>query len=413
MLKKRKRRKNTKERRYSELVLNINYITQLLKSEEVIVENIVENATEVELHIKLKQKIHVCPNCKAETSKVHDYRVQRIKEIPMLGKKTYIVLKKRRYVCKACKKRFYEQVDFLPRYQRMTNRLAAWIVKQLENTISMTDVAKLANVSVSTVMRLFDKFSPVEEKDELPEVICIDEFKGHAGGAKYQCIIVNPLNGKIIDILKDRRQEVLIEYFKRFKNRDKVKYFVCDMWKQFAEIAKIYFKRAKVVIDKFHFVRYVYWAVENVRKRVQKNLSRSLRKYFKRSRKLILKKHKELKGEQREELELMFLYAPELRIAHRLKEEFNKILESKTSNEVKEKLKKWIGMAESSNLKEFQRCVQVFRNWFSEILASFDVPYTNSLTEGLNNKIKVLKRKAYGFRNFERFRKRILYCCAD
>ncbi len=107
----------------------------------------------------------------------------------------------------------------------------------------------------------------------------------------------------------------------------------------------------------------------------------------------------------------MFLYAPELRIAHRLKEEFNKVLESKTSDEAKEKLKKWIEMAESSNVEEFQRCVQVFRNWFSEIVESFEVPYTNSLTEGFNNKIKVLKRKAYGFRNFERFRKRILYSC--
>nr|WP_241243502.1 ISL3 family transposase [Caldicellulosiruptor changbaiensis] len=262
-------------------------------------------------------------------------------------------------------------------------------------------------------MRLFDKVSPVEAKDELPEVICIDEFKGHAGGAKYQCIIVDPLNGKIIDILKDRRQEVLTEYFKRFKNRDKVKYFICDMWKQFAEIARIYFKKAKVVIDKFHFVRYVYWAVENVRKRIQKNLGKSLRKYFKRSRKLILKRYEKLKPEQREELEVMFLYAPELRIAHRLKEEFNKVLESKTCDEAKEKLKKWIEMAESSNVEEFQRCVRVFRNWFSEIVESFEVLYTNSLTEGFNNKIKVLKRKAYGFRNFERFRKRILYSCTD
>lgn len=167
------------------------------------------------------------------------------------------------------------------------------------------------------------------------------------------------------------------------------------------------------MIDKFHFVRYVYWAVENVRKRIQKNLGKSLRKYFKRSRKLILKRYEKLKAQQREELEVMFLYAPELRIAHRLKEEFNKVLESKTCDEAKEKLKKWIEMAESSNVEEFQRCVRVFRNWFSEIVESFEVPYTNSLTEGLNNKIKVLKRKAYGFRNFERFRKRILYSCTD
>lgn len=105
-------------------MLNKNYITQLLKSEEIIIEDIVENETEVELHIKLPQKVHTCSNCKQQTSKVYDYRIQRIKEIPILGKKTYIVLKKRRYVCKVCKKKFYEEVDSLPKYQRMTNRFA-------------------------------------------------------------------------------------------------------------------------------------------------------------------------------------------------------------------------------------------------------------------------------------------------
>lgn len=106
------------------------------------------------------------------------------------------------------------------------------------------------------------------------------------------------------------------------------------------------------------------------------------------------------------------IYASELRKAHRLKEEFNKVLESKDSCEAREKLKMWLDTAKRSNIAEFKRCIQTFRNWFSEIVASFDVPYTNSITEGFNNKIKVLKRNAYGFMNFERFRKRILLSLA-
>lgn len=78
-------------------------------------------------------------------------------------------------------------------------------------------------------MRLFDKVVVENNFKELPEVICIDEFKGDSGGAKYHCIIVDPKNGKILDILKDRKQEVLAEYFRGFKNRKQVKWVIIDM----------------------------------------------------------------------------------------------------------------------------------------------------------------------------------------
>lgn len=151
----------------------------------------------------------------------------------------------------------------------------------------------------------------------------------------------------------------MIEYFKKLKNRDKVKYFICDMWRQFVEIAKIYFKNAKIVIDKFYFTRYVYWALENVRKRVQKDLEDKLRKYFKRIRKLLLKWYEELMPEQREELEVMFWYSRDLRRTHKLKEEFKKVLRSRNSKEARVELKKWIEAAERSGLSEFSKCVKV------------------------------------------------------
>ncbi len=185
------------------------------------------------------------------------------------------------------------------------------------------------------------------------------------------------------------------------------------MWRPFSDTVKAYFKGAKIAIDKFHFTRYIYWAIENVRKRIQKELPDNKRKYFKRSRKLLLAKYDTLTTEQKEELEVMFWYSDDLRIAYLLKEEFNdKVLKCKNSKEAKIELKRWIQLAKESKIDEFKRCVQVFNRWFEEITNAFDIPYTNSVTEGYNNKIKVLKRLAYGYRNFYRFRKRILYCNA-
>ena len=72
-------------------------------------------------------------------------------------------------------------------------------------------------------------------------------------------------------------------------------------------------------------------------------------------------------------------------------------------------MNEWILNAQNSGLPDFEKCADTMRNWCSGILNSFSVPYTNGFTEGCNNKIKVLKRNAYGYKNFNRFRNRILH----
>lgn len=87
-------------------------------------------------------------------------------------------------------------------------------------------------------------------------------------------------------------------------------------------------------------------------------------------------------------------------------------MDSKNSYEAKKNLARWNMLFYGYNLPEFYDCFRAFTNWKKEILNSFDVPYTNGYTEGINNKIKVIKRNAYGIRTFERFRNRILHVMA-
>jgi transposase len=383
-------------------------INKLLNLKGVIIKNIKHFDDHVEIYISTKVKPHKCPVCGEITTRIHDYRTQRIKDVPIQMKHTFLILRKRRYICD-CGKRFYEKLDFLPRYHRMTSRLVCLIIKELEQNYSMKSIAKRFNVSTHTIQRVFDYVS--YSLNNLPEAISIDEFKGNSDGVKYHCSIVDPVNHKVLHIVKDRKFSYLSTYFKAFNDRDKVKYFICDMYRPFVDIARTYFKNAKIVIDKYHFIRYNNWAIENVRKRVQKNMPSHLRKYYKRSRKLILARKDYLNEESKKQLEVMLLYSDDLRQAHYLKELFYKVTEAKSSKEARPLLKKWISIAKSSKLKEYISTANTYSNWFNEILNSFDVTYTNGCTEGFNNKIKVLKRNAFGFRNFERFRNRILHCC--
>ena len=121
--------------------------------------------------------IHTCPNCGSKTRRIHDYRYQIIKDLPLHLKHTYLVLKKRRYVC-LCGKRFIEKYDFLPSYQRRTLRLSYKIINLLRNLVNINFVAEITNVSVNTITRLFDTVN--YSTPSLPECISIDEFKGDA-----------------------------------------------------------------------------------------------------------------------------------------------------------------------------------------------------------------------------------------
>lgn len=388
-------------------MLMTDYTAKLLNLEDVIITNVENYTDQLHIYIELPRTEHVCPACGAATDCIHDYRMQTIKDVP-LARNTYLHLRKRRYRCVHCGKRFAETNHFLPRYYRMTSRLIASIIHAFRKVLSATEVASQFNVSVSTALRYFDCVN--YRCKQLPEVLSIDEFKGNAGGQKYQSILADPKNRTIVDILPNRYESDLIRYFKGFSDRNNVKYFVSDMNPHFKEVAKVCFPEATIIADKYHVVRQAVWAMERVRKNEQKNLSARFRKYFKRSRWLLNKKKENLTEADMDRLCLMFEISPRLADAYRVKNEFLDVMQSKSSDQGKQKLTQWLYSVEVMDLPEFVDCTKACHNWFQEILNSMDAPWTNGFTEGCNNKTKVLKRTCFGVRNFKRFRNRILHC---
>lgn len=387
-------------------MLNSYYTEKLLGLQEVEVKKIQESKKSFEIEIEQPRKQCVCPCCGQGTDKIHDYRRQRVKELPAFGKSVTLVLRKRRYVC-SCGKRFAEPNSFLARYQRITKRAIMVLLEKLSENRSYTAVAKEFNVSVSTVIRFFKNIQ-YSKPTNLPEVIGIDEFKGNSGGEKFHGILTDLGERKVIDILKTRYEHDLCDYFKKY-DRSNVKYFVSDMYKPYAEIAKYYFPNATYVIDRYHWIRQAIWAFEAVRKEVQKQFSKKHRIYFKRSRNLLLKHQDKLKDDELQQVMIMLNISPTLSTAYFLKELLYSILDEPDPNKQKQLFSEWIEEASESEIPSFVKCATTYTNWFTPITNSFFCPYTNGFTEGCNNKIKVLKRNAYGLQDFKRFRNRILF----
>ena len=387
-------------------MLMTDYTAEFLNLEDVIITKVENISDQLHISIELPRRKHVCPCCGAVTDRVHDYRMQVVKDIP-LARDTFLLLRKRRYRCN-CGKRFFERNSFLPRYYRVTSRLVAEIIFAFKKVVSAKEIGCRFNVSGVTAMRYFNLFN--KKLSKLPEVISLDEFKGNSGGQKYNSILVDPKERVVLDILPNRFENDLIRYFSGFSNKTDVKYFVCDMNPHFRQVAKICFPQATIVADKYHVIRQVYWAMEKVRKNEQNKLSARFRKYFKKSRNLLMKRTEKLTDVEMDRLALMFEIAPRLADAYRIKNDFLSVIHSKSAAEGKRTLADWLLSVEIMDLPEFHDCTKAYHNWFNEIINSLEVPWTNGFIEGCNNKTKVLKRTCYGMRNFNNFRKRILFC---
>ena len=294
---------------------NKDFISDILEMEDLIITNVQSDNEEMHIYFKLGRKDHVCPNCGTVTDKVHDYRTSIIKDAPIMGKKLFLHYSKRRYHCRSCGKHFKETFNYLPNHCRITTRLNFLAINLLGHTMNVSSVAKQLGISASTVFRRMNDIS-FPKPSALPLVLSIDEFKGNAGGEKFQAILTDPKNHTVFDILPSRTQWKLKDYLHTFKNRHDVRYFIMDMNYVYREIAQSYLPNAVIVIDRFHVVRYVTWALENVRKRIQKDMHPSKRKYFKRSRKILLSHYRKLKEENRQALEVMLQQSPDLAVAY-------------------------------------------------------------------------------------------------
>lgn len=382
--------------------------------EDVIIKKTENRDGKYIIFLELKKEMQDCPVCENRTDKIHDYRTQKLRHPSVMGRETLIFYRKRRYQCTTCKKRFYETNSFVNRYQRQTIEFNQALAIELIYAKSFQDVAARFHTSPTTVMRRFDQItaSMIQETKQLPKVIAIDEYKGDAGNQKYQTIIADPISHKPLEILPDRKKDTLVAYLK--EHGDNVEVVVMDMSHSFKAAVSQALNYPIIVADRFHFTRYIYWALERVRIRVQREFHDYDRKKCKRMRHVFYKKEKDLTEKQRWYLERYQQLSEDLKRAHELKEAYNVWFEIAKENgennllDTKERLYQFYELVEASGLKEFQKAIETFRNWQKEIMNSFAFGLHNGYVEGINNQTKVIKRNAFGFRRFDRFRARVL-----
>ena len=413
---------------------NQNYITDMLELKDSNVnfkENFyykekIKNITYKIFEGYLSYKPSFCPKCGVvfdDKFEKHGFIISNIKIPDVSGYKSILRLHKQRYLCKHCNKAFTLTSNITDYGCFISNLTKHKIAIDLTKKISETDIALNNGVSSNTVERVMDSFYETLKlyKHYLPEVLSFDEFKSvkSADGAMsfHMC---NGITGQTIDIVEDRRLENLIKYFYYYdyKARSRVKYITIDMYSPYISLIKKMFPNAKIIIDKFHLTQLISRSLNKTRIRVMNKDKKNHRK-LKRYWRLILKDENELDFSKWRKYtcfehlmtqsdivnylinvdeELKQTYIIYQNILYALKKKDYKILKQSLNN-INPKISNYM----KTSIKTLLEFLPYIKN-------TFETNYHNGFIEGNNNFIKVIKRIAFGFRSFRRFKTRIMIC---
>ena len=385
------------------------------------------------IEVESKNNKQKCPLCGEYTRSIHDrLKPIELKYLKIFEMETKIVITKKRFICHKCNKKFTEVVDLNNKGKSISNKLEQKVLKDLLNyNLSIKYIAQENKISSYTVRKVLENAMieyPKQVKN-LPRVISFDEFKADTKKGKYAFVLNDPIHKKCLDILPERKKEYLIQYFTYCNNRHSVEFVISDMYEPYLLVTQIMFPKAKYVVDRFHYTRYIMDALDKVRIRLQKEYGYNSKEYrmLKNKKNVTLlrkyssdiewftytKRYKNghmvniLKYDLREEL---LNINKELKQAYILKELFFDTVKHLEYLDAEEELKEWISICDKCGINEFEEAAKTIKNWLPYIVNSFiDERFSNGFTEGLNNKIKVIKRIAFGYRNFEFFRLRIMY----
>ena len=301
----------------------------------------------------------------------------------------------------------------------------------LNYNLSLKYIAEKYRVSITSIENeMLDIISGIPKYvANLPRVISFDEFKADTVEGKYAFIINDPIHKKVLDILPSRKKERLLQYFTYCNNRHSVEFVISDMYEPYLLVTKTIFPKAKYVVDRFHCTTYIMDALDNIRIRLQKLYGDKSKEYKllknKKNVSLLRKYSNDINwwvftkryknGHMVDVLPVDILddilkISNDLMEGYYLKEEFLDIVHHYNQIDVEKQITKWISKCIEKNIPEFVESAGTISRWKEYILNSFiDDRYSNGYTEGINNKIKVIKRIAFGYKSFELFRERILY----
>lgn len=348
----------------------------------------------------------VCPRCGNWTHRVHQRRQQPVDDLPAHGHPVVLVLTRRRWRCSHCDHVFAERLPSINRYQRMTVRLQGALYQGLRKR-PVKAVAEESGLGPGRLQRLLEHLGDrevVARSLSSPRLLGVDEFAAKRGHV-YNTVFVDLETRRILEVVETRERKPVQTYL---QSLDQVQAVVIDLNEAYRKAIHQALPGVPIVADKFHVIRLAQWALNGVRRRVRKAVKGDRQHATWRKRWVLLRNCEDVPMDQRKYLAGLLRLSKELRLTYTAKEALRHWYRTCTPQDAFPRLDRLLQRWITSMVPELQKLAITLRYWQTEVCNYATYRISNSITEGLNNKIKVIKRQAYGFRSFKNFRRKIL-----
>lgn len=370
------------------------------------------------LHVEAKERQIECPQCGCRHLVKNGYRMRDFIGLPVGGKKVIIRMKVQRYKCKnrSCDYDRQEHIPFATGSCGYTHRFAKYVIGLLK-AMTLKDATNLLGVTWDTLKDIHSRYLEYHyAPPSLDGVDCIgiDEFAVRRGH-KYKTIVVDLRSGRILYVGEGKGASSLNGFWKRIKRKDiDIKYVATDLSAAFISSVYEHCPNAVHVFDHFHVVRLMNEKLDDIR-RVQYNMEKDInkRKVLKGTRYLLLSNGEDIfDKEYKTRLDNALDMNKPLSQAYYLKEQLREFWTQINKEEAEKVMLDWVSQAKESKVPQLMKMAATIMAHRTGILAWYDCHISTGKVEGINNKIKVMKRNAYGFRD-ERYFELRLYALHD
>jgi transposase len=376
----------------------------------------------LDLEVESVARTEPCPHCGSEDLVIKERPVVGVRDLALVGRAARILWRKRRFSCRECGRTHTEQHPGLPARQRVSGRFRARLAARAAGGGAHAEIAREEETSRYQVARALAcvALAPAAPVRRLS----LDEAQ-HRRGRELATVISDLDRRRVVEVLDGRSHRVVASHLRGLSERERsaIEVVSIDPYEPYRQAIRRELPGARIVADRFHLVRGANTALDSVRRERQRTIGRRRPKGARRSgqstwapglfrvRRLLAKGHERLTERDRRRLCELFSVDPVIGAAWALKESFRAIYRAADRAEAEMRLDHFLVAVEHAVLPAFSSFAVGVRAWREELLAYFDEPTTNGYAEGVINKVKVIKRRAYGLPNFASFRRRILVAC--
>jgi transposase len=347
----------------------------------------------------------LCSRCKRPVSRTCSHEVRSVRDLDFASARMHVRLSYRKVYCRACDAVVVEDTDVADPWQRVTRRLAHKI-HDLCKLMTVSDVAEHVGLDWKTVKNIDKNFLEKEHGQSDYEglrILAIDEIavrKGH----KYMTVVIDYETGRVVWMGHGRSKETLAEFFAGMSEEQKaaVEAVAMDMWEPYIQVVGEALPGAKIVFDLFHVVAAYGKVIDRVRMSEYRKATAADKEVIKGSKYLLLKTRL-TRRKDREHLKQLLGLNSTLFYVYVLRDKLKKIWAYRHSTWAARALVEWCALAREVGHPELVRFARMLERHRDGILNHCHYPIHTSKLEGINNKIKVIKRDAYGYRDSEYF----------